>query len=150
MKTIVIGVGNEYRGDDGAGRLVARRLSGRVPVGVEVLEASGESATLMEYWKGFERAFLIDAAESRQPPGTIQRIAAHEQMMPRDLFHCSTHAFSLAEAVELARALDQLPNEVIVYGIEGRWFESGAKLTPEVDAAIATTADRILKELNKG
>lgn len=150
MKTIVLGIGNEYRGDDAAGRLVVRRMADWVPAGVEVRECSGESATLMELWQGFERVYLVDAVESRQPPGTLHRIAAHEEEMPRDFFHCSTHAFSLAEAIELARALDELPPEVIVYGIEGRWFESGKKLTPDVEAAIPVVADRIIEELKKG
>jgi hydrogenase maturation protease len=150
VKTIVLGIGNEYRGDDAAGRLVVRRMADWVPAGVEVRECSGESATLMELWQGFERVYLVDAVESRQPPGTLHRIAAHEEEMPRDFFHCSTHAFSLAEAIELARALDELPPEVIVYGIEGRWFESGKKLTPDVEAAIPVVADRIIEELKKG
>ncbi len=152
MKTIVIGVGNEYRGDDGAGRLVARRLVNRVPTDVEVRESSGESAGLMEVWESYNRVYLVDAVESHQPPGTIHRIEAHDCEMPRDFFHCSTHAFSIAEAIELARSLELLPPEVIVYGIEGKWFESGKKLTPEVEAGIATVTDRIIEELspNKG
>lgn len=150
MSTIVIGVGNEYRGDDAAGRLVARRLTDQVPADVTVCECSGESATLMETWQGYDRVYLVDAVESRQPPGTIHRIAAHEQEMPRDFFHTSTHAFSLAEAIELARALDQLPAEVLVCGVEGKWFEAGKKLTPAVEAAITTLSDQLLDELKKG
>jgi len=147
MKTLVIGIGNEYRGDDAAGRLVARRLKGSLPAGAQVRECSGESAALMEAWQGFDRVYLVDAVEFQQAPGAIHRIAAHEREMPRDFFHTSTHAFSLAEAIELARALDQLPPQVFVYGIEGRWFESGQKLTPAVADAIARVADRILEEL---
>lgn len=149
MKTIVIGIGNEFRGDDAAGRLVVRRLVDRGASNVELRECSGESATLMEMWQGFDRVHLVDAVESRQPTGTLHRIAAHENEMPRDFFHTSTHAFSLAEAIELARALDQLPAEMIVHGIEGRWFESGKKLTPEVEAAIETLSDLIIEELKK-
>lgn len=148
MSAIVIGVGNEYRGDDGAGRMVARSLAGRTPAGVDVKEASGESAGLMELWSGRERVYLVDAVESRRPAGTIHRLEAHRQELPRDFFHCSTHAFSVAEAVELARSLELLPPEVIVYGIEGKWFEPGQKLTPEVDQAVAEVADRILAEIS--
>jgi len=149
MKTIVIGIGNEYRGDDAAGRLVARQMNGDTPPDVKVCECSGESATLMETWQGFDRVYLVDAVESRQPPGSIHRIAAHEQELPRDFFHTSTHAFSLAEAIELARALDQLPEQVFVYGIEGQWFEAGQKLTPAVKEAIPQVAEKIIEELKK-
>ncbi|MGB0582752.1 MAG: hydrogenase maturation protease, partial [Limisphaerales bacterium] len=150
--------GNEYRGDDAAGRLVARQMNGDLPVDVEVRECSGESATLIETWQGFDRVYLVDAVESRQPPGSIHRLVAHEKEMPREFFHTSTHtsthafslAFSLAEAIELARALDQLPEQVFVYGIEGQWFESGQKLTPAVKEAIPQVAQQIIAELKKG
>ena len=49
---VVIGVGNEYRSDDGAGIAVARRLRMLFPTGVTVLEESGEGAALIEAWKG--------------------------------------------------------------------------------------------------
>jgi hydrogenase maturation protease len=150
VKTLVIGIGNEYRGDDAAGRLVARRLHERLPGDVIVRECSGESATLMELWQGHDRVYLVDAVQSHQPPGTLHRLAAHERELPRDFFHTSTHAFSLAEAVELARALDQLPHEVIIYGIEGSWFEPGTRLTPAVASGIEQAADRIHAELTKG
>lgn len=150
MKTIVIGVGNEYRGDDGAGRMVARRLVDQLPDDIDVKEASGESAGLMEMWHGYDRVYLVDAVDSRQPAGTVHRIAANEETLPRDFFHCSTHAFSIAEAVELARSLELLPPELIVYGIEGKWFESSQRLTPEVAAAVDLVSDRILNELKKG
>ena len=149
MNPLIIGIGNEYRGDDGAGRLVARRLKEMASSGVDVVEASGESAGLMELWVGREKVWLIDAVESRQPPGMVHRLEAHSTELPREFFHCSTHAFSVAEAVELARSLDLLPPEVVVYGIEGRWFEPGQKLTPEVAAAIDDAAQRILHEVNE-
>ncbi len=149
MTPLIIGIGNEYRGDDAAGRLVARRLIEQAPAGAEVVEASGESAGLMELWSGREKVWLVDAVESRQPAGKIHRLEAHATELPREFFHCSTHAFSVAEAVELARSLELLPSEVVVYGIEGRWFEPGQKVTPEVAAAIDEVAERILNEVNE-
>jgi hypothetical protein len=38
----------------------------------------------------------------------------------------STHAFSVAEAVELAGALGRLPARVDVYAVEGKDFRAGA------------------------
>jgi len=149
MNPLVIGIGNEYRGDDAAGRLVARRLKDMEPADVDVVEASGESAGLMELWSGREKVWLVDAVESRQPPGLIHRLEAHVTELPREFFHCSTHAFSVAEAVELARSLDLLPPEVVVYGIEGQWFEAGQKLTSEVASAIDEVAEQIRNEINE-
>ena len=45
--------------------------------------------------------------------------------LPAELFRASTHHFGLAEAVELARAVGQLPERLVVFGIEGASFGRG-------------------------
>ena len=47
----------------------------------------------------------------------------------------STHAFGVAEALELARALNRLPPCLLIYGIEGKNFAMGTGLSPEVRTA---------------
>ena len=147
INALVIGIGNEYRGDDAVGLIVARRLRSQVPEGVRVFEESGEGAALMEAWRGADFVILIDAVHSGGKPGAIHRIDARAEEIPGNFFHYSTHAFSVAEAVELARALGELPPRLVLYGIEGKRFESGAALSPEVEAAAGETADRVKAEL---
>lgn len=144
---VVIGVGNPYRGDDAVGRLVARRLMESPPPGVTVLEESGEGAALMEAWEEADAVILVDAVQSGGAPGAIHRFDAQAQSIPSQFFHYSTHAFSVAESVELARALDQLPPQLIVYGIEGVDFSSGETLTPAVAAAMDEVMKLILQEI---
>lgn len=43
----------------------------------------------------------------------------------------------MAEAIELARTLKQLPAKLIIYGIEGKHFAFGMGLSPEVEQATA-------------
>ncbi|MDQ3414251.1 MAG: hydrogenase maturation protease [Verrucomicrobiota bacterium] len=142
-RTLVIGLGNLCRGDDGAGPVAARRLRDLALPDLEVREESGEGAALMEAWKNADAVILIDAAQSGAVPGTIHRLDASERPVPSRLFHYSTHAFSVAEAVELARALDQLPPRLILYGIEGRDFRAGEKLSPEIEAAVDELVRRV-------
>lgn len=149
MKTLVIGVGNEYRGDDAVGLIVARRIRDDSSTRVSVREESGEGAALMEAWQGVESIILIDAVQAGGAPGTIYRFEAHVEPMPTRFFHYSTHAFSVAEAIELARKLNQLPARLIVYGIEGRNFEAGIGLSPEVEQAAQDVARRAGKELHR-
>ena len=61
----------------------------------------------------------------------------------------STHHVGLAETVESARALGQLPRTTVVYGIEGASFEVGEQLSPEVAAVIDTVADAVRKEVEE-
>jgi hydrogenase maturation protease len=146
LSTIVIGIGNEYRRDDSAGLWVARQVKEMDLLDVRVLEASGEGTTLMEMWKGFGSVVLVDAVHSGSEPGTIHELDAHGRSIPTGFFHYSTHAFSVAEAIELARALDQLPPRLLIYGIEGEQFEAGAGLSPAVQAAVPEVA-RMVREI---
>lgn len=145
---LVIGVGNEYRGDDAVGLIAARLLMKRALDGIDVCERSGEGAELMDTWKGVERAVLIDAVSSGGRPGEIYKFEAHSQSIPVKFFRYSTHAFSVAEAVELSRALGELPTNLIVYGIEGGRFDAGATLLPEVEEAAREVVERILRDLS--
>lgn len=144
--TLVIGVGNEYRGDDGVGLVIARSLQGQLPEGVGILEHSGEGAALMEAWKEAENVIIVDAVHSGAAPGTVFRMDAGKQPLPSNFFHYSTHAFSVAEAVELGRALQQLPGALVIYGIEGKTFEAGATLSPEIEKAAQTVLEQVQSE----
>lgn len=147
-RTVVIGVGNEFRGDDAVGRLTARQIASRAPASVAVHESTGEALSLMELWGNADRVILVDAAEPSGAPGSVERHDASEHALPSDCFHTSTHAFSVADGIEMARALGQLPGTVIVYGIEGETFDHGAQLTSAAARGVEEAATRILAELS--
>lgn len=147
-RCIVIGVGNPDRGDDAAGRMAARRLQDMSPAGVEVVEEDGEATSLLARFDGADRALLIDACVSGTEPGTVHRFDVSGERLPQGHFGLSTHGFGLSEAVELARALGQLPRRCVVYAIEVASVEPGDDLSPEVAAAIDEVAERISAELD--
>jgi hydrogenase maturation protease len=132
---LVIGVGNPFRRDDGVGRMVAGCVRARAGDSLRVLEESGEGAGLMSAWEGADVVFIIDAVSTGAEPGTIYHIETALQPLPAIFLHYSSHAFGVAEAVELARTLGTLPPRVVVYGVEGASFEQGTGLTPEVEDA---------------
>lgn len=142
-KVCVIGLGNEQRGDDGVGRHVVRALQAvEWPEvnAVTLAEESGEGLALMDRWKGYRLVLLVVAVHSGAAPGTIHRLDAQAKALPSRLFHFSTHTFGVVEAVELARAMNQLPPVLMVYAIEGRQFESGESLSGEVARAAQEVA----------
>jgi len=144
---LIIGLGNQYRRDDAVGLVVARCLKERAPEHVRVLEESSEGVALMESWKDADAVILIDAIHSGAEPGTLHRLNAHTQPIPTEFSHCSTHAFSTAEAIELARALGQLPPRLVLYGVEGKTFAAGLGLSPEVERAAQEVVERVLADL---
>jgi len=139
----VIGVGNAFRGDDAAGLEVARRLSKAHDGGLRVIAHEGDQSRLVHLWSGSDLAVVVDAAHSGAPAGTVFRFDAADEPLPAQLLRGSTHAFGVAEAVELARALGRLPRELIVYAIEGESFETGTGLTPEVERAVEVVVEEL-------
>jgi len=144
-EVLAIGVGNPFRRDDGAGVEVVRRLKKSGIVGFEIMEQSGEGTALMDAWRKFKRVILVDAVSSGSPPGTVHILDPREKRIPSDFFHYSTHAFSVAEAVEMARALGRLPDRMRIYGIEGGDFDSGEGFSPAVERGIQQ-AVRLIEE----
>lgn len=146
-KTLVIGLGNPYRRDDGAGLAVAARVRAAALPGVAVRELEGEPVSLLDAWEGTSQVYLADAVSSGGEPGTVYRFDASAGLLPSPMRHRGTHAFSLADAVELGRALCRMPLGLIAYGIEGAEFGPGTGLSPRVEHAVGTVVTRLIGEL---
>jgi len=147
-RVLVIGIGNELRGDDIAGLEVARRVRDRTRDGIEVCELRDDPTELLDLWLGRDAVVLVDTMRSGASPGTILRLdASHEPLPERQRRGTSsTHAAGLADTIELARALDRLPARVIVYAVEGRRFDTGTDVAGEFEAIIPTLVERVLRE----
>jgi hydrogenase maturation protease len=146
---LIIGVGNIFRGDDLAGLAAVRLLRDLQLPGVKVLEIDGDISVLAEGWQGAQRVVVIDAVAAKSDAGKIFRFAAHAEPLPRKLFAtcCSCHAFGLAEQIEIARSLQQLPPSLMVYGLEGKDFMLGSGLSPEVQQALPRLVELIQQDL---
>jgi len=147
-KKLVIGIGNEFRSDDGVGLVLARRLKADGFEGVEVREAGGEATGLIDIWKGAELAIVVDAVNSGNLPGTIFHFEVPGEPIQRALFSGhSTHALGLAEVIELSRTLDSLPKRLVIFGIEGANFKMGSSLSAPVESAARDVLSRIIDEI---
>lgn len=144
---LVIGLGNPDCGDDGIGPLVAQALSRRLPDGVRVLTRLGDALALLEDWRGAEAVLVVDAAAPMSEPGRIHRIDAVREALPKMPPVSSTHAFGLGEAVDLARVLDALPPQLILFAVEGTSFAPGAAMTREVATAAEAMMALLLDEV---
>jgi len=145
---LIIGVGSPYRCDDSVGLAILKQLRLHELYNVHLMERSGEGSDIMDIWQSYNHVILVDAVQSGSDPGTIHRIDANAEKVPTDFFHYSTHAFGVAEAVEMARTLDELPNHVIIYGIEGKDFEIGKQMTPEIETSAEKVVQQIMDDIH--
>jgi len=145
---LVIGVGNDYRSDDAVGLAIVRTLKAKELPGTLCLEGDGDGTSLIDTWSHTSTVIIIDAISSSAQPGTIYRFDVLTQPLPASYSFSSTHAFGVAEAIQLARTLDQLPTSLIVYGIEGKKFVAGTELSPEVERAVQEVVELVEREVH--
>jgi len=146
-RAVVIGVGNEFRRDDGAGPEVVARLRGRVPDGAELVVSDGEPTRMIEAWAGLPLAVVVDAVRAEPAvPGRLHRLVL-DGAAAGPPGSVSSHGLGLDEAIGLGRALDRMPGRLIVHAVEAADLSQGAGLTPAVAAAIDTLAAAVLRDL---
>jgi hydrogenase maturation protease len=143
---VVIGVGNEFRRDDGAGPAVVARLGDLAPPGVRLVVTDGEPTRLVEAWTGAALAVVVDAVRADPPrPGRVHRFVVDR---PRPgPGSASSHGLGLDDAVRLAIALDRMPGRLIVHAIEAADLTQGPGLSPPVAAAVDAVVTAVLADL---
>jgi hydrogenase maturation protease len=138
-RVLVAGLGTDLRGDDAAGLLVARALSGPGMAGVDVEEHHRDAASLAESMSRHAEVLLVDAVAADGEPGTVLELTPEAEALRGAT---SSHGLGLRHAVALARAMGADPS-VRVLGITGRNFALGAEPSPAVVRAAAGVAVRI-------
>lgn len=151
---LVVGLGSPDRGDDAVGPIVAQRIATLRLHGVQVLEREDPTA-LIDLWDDRDLVIVVDAVCSNGVPGTLMIMESGVDGAPltddawAGTGRGGTHAFGLAAAIELSRALHRLPRRLLLIGIEAGGLEHGAPLSAPVSAAVERaiqTACGILSE----
>ncbi|UWG96488.1 hydrogenase 3 maturation endopeptidase HyCI [Dehalobacter sp. DCM] len=129
--TLIIGVGNTLRGDDGLGPLMVEKLNGRVKV--DLLDA-GE---VPESYLGRiidsrpDTVIVVDAVQMEEIPGTLAIIEVTEL----EKVSWSTHRLSLALFMKYVH--QHIGCSVFLIGVQPGTTEMGHEMTPEVDESLA-------------
>jgi len=148
--TTVIGLGNEFLSDDGAGIRVVREVKNRLHAGHDIAfeELSLGGLGLLDYVTGYERCIIVDAVVTGvHPAGTLLRLLQTSDSTPVAI--SSSHQLDLAQVLALAALLGaDIPDTVTVYGIEAQdvsTFHEGC--TNEITRAIPRLVDAICTDL---
>jgi hydrogenase maturation protease len=141
---LVVGVGHPDRGDDAVGLLVAEAVGAARPdLDVRLLT---DPLALVDLLSGCDLAVVVDAATTGSRTGTVHVFDATDSPLPgqRSSATASSHGLSPGDAIELARAMGQLPARLVVVAIEVDAVELGQAPQPLVLAAAGEATARVL------
>jgi hydrogenase maturation protease len=133
VTTVLIGVGNVHRRDDGIGPAVVGQVAATNPHGVRIVTCAAEPTAILDAWDGCLLAVLVDAAVG-VPAGSVRQWSLAE--LDATSTPVSSHDLSLRQTFELARALGRAPGRVVVIGVGVADSGHGAGLSPEVRSAL--------------
>jgi len=141
--TVIIGVGNPDRGDDGVGIVVAA-IAGAI-TGAPVRTVN-DPFDIVDAWGFADRAVVVDATRGSSPPGVITVLDIAAGSFPPRFSSSSSHGLGLADAVALGKALGRLPRHLVVVGVEGASFD-GFGLSPEISAVVDDAVGKVLEAI---
>lgn len=144
--TLVLGLGNPLRGDDGIGpRVVEELLRRDLPDHVEVVDGGSGGLSLLPTLEGWEHVIVVDSAQMGKSPGQFTRFTPRQvELSPRTF---SPHYASLAEVLTLADALGRSLPQIIIFGVQPDNIDWEQGLSPAVEEAIPKVIRGILDEL---
>lgn len=145
-RTLIIGIGNAWRGDDGAGPAVVARVAPHLAPGQRAIAVGSDPLPLMDAWVDTERVIVVDAVVSGSPPGTVHHLVDATRLPP-GIRPASSHLLGLGELLALAEALGVLPARIEFFGIEAERVEPATELGPAVEAGVQEVCGRILESL---
>jgi hydrogenase maturation protease len=139
-RVYVLGLGNTDRTDDGTGVLVAKNLKGPFPE-FSFSEEDGIEGVVLDISERDESSvsFFVDAANMRQPPGTI-RVVPKDDIDDREI---TTHRVSVAL---LASVLEKAGKEAAVICVQPGSVQFRGQITRPVFEAIDSLV-RVLSEV---
>jgi len=146
--TLILGLGNPLMADDGAGVQVIELLrKASLPAEARVQDGGTAGVGLVPEMENYQRVILVDCAMMGLQPGRWQRFTLDDaNLLGENNSELSLHNASLRDALRLADALNVLPPEVVIYGVQPASVEWGRPMSDQVRAALPTIAQAILEE----
>jgi len=135
-KTVVVGIGNLIRTDDGFGLHALERLQrdARVPSGVTFIDGGTHGLELLTYISDSTHLLVLDAIDVGEAPGTLVRMANEDlRGLPGA---ASVHQVGLADLLATLPLVSTTPREIVLLGVTPLSTDWGTELTAPVAAAL--------------
>jgi hydrogenase maturation protease len=147
--SVVIGIGNRFRRDDGAALCVLEVLRDRVPASALLVDSDGEPTRIIDSWTGVELAVVVETVRRWDPPGTVAVVEWNVWTVPSAAtqHEHGSHSLGILEAIALGDAVGRMPSRLHVIGIEPEDLGWGEGLSPPIARSIEQAARLVLDYL---
>jgi len=171
--TLIVGAGNPYRGDDGVGIAIIRKLQEMqraskkndgdvVPIissinhqnfvtelsRLDLLDIGTDGLSLLDLLPNYHQVIIIDAVNMGATSGTVRLFTPQEAKINITNDALSTHGFGLAEMLHLAEQLSLTSQtDIKIIGVQPKSVAFGAELSHEIQQVIPQIITIILERL---
>jgi len=137
----IIGCGNPFMGNDGAGISVMHRFDGKLP-GVDAIDGGTGGFGLIALMEGYEKVVIVDAMVG--VGDRIGEVITFDAPPSWDLPVYALHDIGIGEVVTIARELGYA-RDIVTVGIEVGEIQAFSKdIDPEVEEGIRVAEQTIL------
>ncbi len=146
----VIAVGNPLYGDDGVGAAVLARIEREhlLPDAV-LVDVHTDALAVIDHFTPDGLHVIIDAAKMGEQPGRVVRFTPDEVRLRIKWDHLSLHGFGLAETFAMAESIGEMPERVVIIGVEPETIQIDRGLSDAVASAIPEVIATILAEVQR-
>jgi hydrogenase maturation protease len=148
LDILVLGIGNVLLTDEGIGVRILKELERKFTysANVELLDGGTAGIELLRHIRQRDYLIIIDAMKCSQAPGTVVRIEGNE--VPAAFrTRISPHQLGLSDLLAAAMLTDELPKNLVLFGVEPESIDIGLDLTATVEASVDKLVAAVADEL---
>jgi hydrogenase maturation protease len=136
--TLILGIGNTLLSDEGVGVRMLAYMRRHYPdlADVEYLDGGTQSFTLAAWIEDADNLIVIDAAELKSTPGTVEVFSGQEMDHFAGKTKRSVHEVSLGDLLAIAHLTDALPANRSLVAIQPEEVDWGQCLSNRVKQAL--------------
>jgi hydrogenase maturation protease len=148
LEILVLGIGNVLLTDEGIGVRALNELERRYSFSgnVELMDGGTAGIELLRHIRKRKHLIIIDAMTFDQEPGTVTRCEG-EDVPAAFRTRISPHQLGLSDLLAAAMLTNELPKNLVLFGVEPESIDIGLELTDTVEASLAKLIGAVTDEL---
>lgn len=144
----VICLGNPLRGDDGISKVLIRELKEEgLPSGVEIFDVGTGGINALHVLERLDKVIIVDAVSFGGSPG--DHVFFEPGEVSSLLAPKNSHESDLLKVLELSKSLDEMPEKVLIMGVQPKDTSMGEGLSPKLEEKVPELLDELRKSVDE-